>query len=1087
MKSPAVILLFAIVSTVTAQNIDTVEPIVRSVNSLDAYGYFGFSVVLHRVGEGSSTFLEYLQNTRIIVSAPNGTATNAEVENTGVLFVCPVAQGTCEPLRGNNNGFDRRLYDVEDNADRDQKDNQFLGVSMESQDNMFIVCAHRFIDRGSSGDSRNPLGKCFYTENRALEDFQEFHPCRGRSSGVGNFGVCQAGSSVALADEGDGNIAIGVGAPGSYSWRGIIFRRSSSGELDEMDEGEGTTSNGWQGYSMTKGHITDANREDFIVSVTRTLTYIGTVNIVTNTDALDIVNENQQYRGIQIGEYYGFSLAAVDLNGDGLDELLVGAPMYSRTGIPEVGRVYIYRNVGGNLEFFIHLTAPTIEEYTRFGHSITNLGDINGDGLEDVAIGAPFGKGSGTVYIYHGSVADTISSLTPQQVIVGSEITESLTAVNSPKGFGYSLASGLDVDGNGLNDLVIGAYESQQVFLLRSRAVARVTITLTSNPAIVNLDNTTCMLESVNYACFNVTACTTFPGGTIILPDNIDLEFTFIGDRRNAELGLEQRIFFNNVNQEINQTVSRMLSKGDETCVSETVYVKNGITDRINGFPIELSISGPELNSINVDGNPNPTNLLNVPTVFVSGINELQVETFKDCEGFVCVPDLELIFLNVSYESSSGDPPTSLVVGMVTNFNVWMTFSNTNEDAFLSQLSFTIPTAQFQFIRIEPRRFLITCSSVVRGNETVYTCLIANPLGMDQNRTLAVRLQPTKLLTGAEGIINLKFSATSINEEMPNTLQDNNFTLPIELSAIADIFIDLAQVDPEQVTYSTSNISSSSNITDVTDLGPRINVSFVIRNSGPSTVPNIQLSIFWPLQPPDEDLLYYLYPAQRTGAGSSTIICETTFINPRRFTIPSNEVIDEDEVEGGVTTEGKKRRRRSILFERRKRSLQKRQEVDDISDITINCRTEPDLCVNIVCNILQLGNTTARVDIVSHLHEEYFQSRSDRFTFIPYANLSIIGSSYIRQPDIHRSDEAEVQIRAVTSVPSSQGNGSVPLWIIIVPIVLGLLFFAVVAVILYFVGFFRLKSKQKKEEISAQILEQQQGGETPYDEFSTST
>ena len=50
---------------------------------------------------------------RIIVSAPNGTATNAEVENTGVLFVCPVAQGTCEPLTGNNNGFDSRLYDVE--------------------------------------------------------------------------------------------------------------------------------------------------------------------------------------------------------------------------------------------------------------------------------------------------------------------------------------------------------------------------------------------------------------------------------------------------------------------------------------------------------------------------------------------------------------------------------------------------------------------------------------------------------------------------------------------------------------------------------------------------------------------------------------------------------------------------------------------------------------------------------------------------------------------------------------------------------------------------------------------------------------
>ena len=55
-----------------------------------------------------------------------------------------------------------------------------------------------------------------------------------------------------------------------------------------------------------------------------------------------------------------------------------------------------------------------------------------------------------------------------------------------------------------------------------------------------------------------------------------------------------------------------------------------------------------------------------------------------------------------------------------------------------------------------------------------------------------MRLQPTRLLTGAEGIINLKFAASSVNEEMADTLENNNFTLRIELSAIADIFIDLA-------------------------------------------------------------------------------------------------------------------------------------------------------------------------------------------------------------------------------------------------------------------------------------------------------
>ena len=45
-----------------------------------------------------------------------------------------------------------------------------------------------------------------------------------------------------------------------------------------------------------------------------------------------------------MGEYYGFSLATADLNGDGYDELIVGAPMYSIRGVPETGRIYIYLN-----------------------------------------------------------------------------------------------------------------------------------------------------------------------------------------------------------------------------------------------------------------------------------------------------------------------------------------------------------------------------------------------------------------------------------------------------------------------------------------------------------------------------------------------------------------------------------------------------------------------------------------------------------------------------------------------------------------------------------------------------------------------
>lgn len=49
-------------------------------------------------------------------------------------------------------------------------------------------------------------------------------------------------------------------------------------------------------------------------------------------------------RGPHKGAYFGFSMAAVDLNGDKHEDLIVGAPYYSRKFEPNVGAVYIYQN-----------------------------------------------------------------------------------------------------------------------------------------------------------------------------------------------------------------------------------------------------------------------------------------------------------------------------------------------------------------------------------------------------------------------------------------------------------------------------------------------------------------------------------------------------------------------------------------------------------------------------------------------------------------------------------------------------------------------------------------------------------------------
>lgn len=104
---------------------------------------------------------------------------------------------------------------------------------------------------------------------------------------------------------------------------------------------------------------------------------------------------------------------AVDVNGDKLDDLLVGAPFYSpsRRQFGDRGRVYVYLNNGNNgfkinsptiLTGFRSLSQGNGRPDARFGSTMISVGDINKDGVDDVAIGAPYEDINGVVYIYHG-------------------------------------------------------------------------------------------------------------------------------------------------------------------------------------------------------------------------------------------------------------------------------------------------------------------------------------------------------------------------------------------------------------------------------------------------------------------------------------------------------------------------------------------------------------------------------------------------------------------------------------------------------------------------------------------------------------
>ncbi len=175
--------------------------------------------------------------------------------------------------------------------------------------------------------------------------------------------------------------------------------------------------------------------------------------------------------GVAAEDWLGFSVSnAGDVNGDGFDDVIVGAPYADPNGDSSGSSYVVFGKASGfsatmdlsSLDGSNGFRLDGVAVLDRSGWSVSNAGDVNGDGFDDVIVGAwyadPNGSYSGSSYVVFGKAS-------------GFSATMDLSSLDGSNGFrldgaaydfsGDSVSTAGDVNGDGFDDVIVGAFRAE--------------------------------------------------------------------------------------------------------------------------------------------------------------------------------------------------------------------------------------------------------------------------------------------------------------------------------------------------------------------------------------------------------------------------------------------------------------------------------------------------------------------------------------------------------------------------------------------------------------------------------------------------
>ena len=185
------------------------------------------------------------------------------------------------------------------------------------------------------------------------------------------------------------------------------------------------------------GDLDGAGVTDFQVGEPRGVPAAGRALLLSGRDGSLL----RSWRGETPGEEFGRALAGVgDVDGDGLPDLAVGAPLADGGGT-NGGRLDLFSGADGR-----RIRSWTGEAWDQLGRAVVGLGDLDGDGQGEIAVGVPFDDGGafngGAVRVLRGADGGLLYER------LGTGIGDQL---------GFALAGGLDVDLDGCGDLLVAS------------------------------------------------------------------------------------------------------------------------------------------------------------------------------------------------------------------------------------------------------------------------------------------------------------------------------------------------------------------------------------------------------------------------------------------------------------------------------------------------------------------------------------------------------------------------------------------------------------------------------------------------------